>query len=489
MKKYLVLYLLCGAVWLGRIQPARSQGSSEYGSGLKFNLNPEGTKYARFIMWNQFWLRSGQMNPGTLINGVPTSSVTDIMARRIRFLGYAQITPRYLILMHFGINNQTFASGGGSGTVGTGGYGQGKKPQIFFHDIWNEYAVVPAGKNEAGEPIKNTLYIGAGLHYWHGISRMTSASTLNFLAVDAPIFNWPLIENSDQFARLFGIYAKGKIGKLEYRLNYNKPFATNLVPPTSGTALSGTAVVQNALPNVAVDNNGVSRMSYGGYFEYQFLDQEANVLPFKVGSYVGTRRVFNIGGGFYAQPDGTQSYAREGAVTGSTTAANTRRHAISLMAVDVFLDMPIGNKDKNMAVTAYSVYYDYNFGPNYLRNLGIANPATADPAFTGQRALAGPGNARAFVGTGSIWYTQAGLLLPKAVEKPKMRIQPFAAYTIKNFEALGKAGNYYDVGCNFYIDGHHAKITPQYSTRPVYTNRNTISGNKGEFILQAQIYL
>ena len=206
-------------------------------------------------------------------------------------------------------------------------------------------------------------------------------------------------------------------------------------------------------------------------------------MPFKVGTYVGTKRVFNIGGGFYAQPDGTQSYVREGAVTSS--GMNTKRHAISLIAVDAFLYLPIGNKEKNMAVTAYSVYYDYNFGPNYLRNLGIANPATADPAFTGQRALAGPGNARSFVGTGSIWYTQAGLLLPK----PKMRIQPFAAYTIKSFEALGKAGNYYDIGVNFYLDGHHAKITPQYSTRPVYTGRSTISGNKGKFIPQAQIYL
>ena len=96
---------------------------------------------------------------------------------------------------------------------------------------------------------------------------MTSASTLNFLAVDAPIFNWLLIENSDQFARLFGIYAKGKLGKLEYRLNYSKPFVTNVLLPTSGTALSGTVVVQNGLPNVAVDNNGVSKMSYGSYFD------------------------------------------------------------------------------------------------------------------------------------------------------------------------------------------------------------------------------
>ncbi|WP_266365325.1 porin [Tellurirhabdus rosea] len=470
MKKFYA-YLLAFAFFLGGGMSAavKGQGSAEYGSGLKFNLNPEGTKYMRLIMWNQIWFRHTQMNPGTTVNGTPASTATDVGARRLRMLAYAQITPRYLILMHFGINNQTFVNGGAAGTSGTGGYGQGKKPGLFFHDVWNEYAVVPTKDPLTGKVNKATLAVGAGLHYWHGISRMTSASTLNFLAVDAPIFNWPLIENSDQFARLFGIYAKGKIGKLEYRLNYNKPFATNLTPPTNGTT-----VVQN----VAVDNNGVSKMSYGGYFEYQFLDQEANVLPFKVGTYIGTKQVLNIGAGFYHQPDGTQS-VRNGL---------TRKHDISLFAVDLFADLPFGNKDKNMAVTTYSTLYKYNFGPNYLRNLGIMNEGATDPKFMDRRSLSGPGNARPMIGTGTIWYTQAGLLLPKG-DKSKVRVQPFAAYAVKDFEALGKTGNYYDMGCNFYIDGHHAKITPQYSTRPVYLDANTISGSKGEFILQAQIYL
>jgi hypothetical protein len=34
---------------------------------------------------------------------------------------------------------------------------------------------------------------------------------------------------------------------------------------------------------VAVDNSGNTKWSKAGYFEYQFLDQEANVLPYKVG--------------------------------------------------------------------------------------------------------------------------------------------------------------------------------------------------------------
>jgi hypothetical protein len=32
-----------------------------------------------------------------------------------------------------------------------------------------------------------------------------------------------------------------------------------------------------------------------------------------------------------------------------------------------------------MAVTGYSVLYDYDFGPNYLRNVGIMNIGSVDP--------------------------------------------------------------------------------------------------------------
>ena len=198
-----------------------------------------------------------------------------------------------------------------------------------------------------------------------------------------------------------------------------------------------------------------------------------------MGTYVGTKRVFNVGAGFYSQKEGTQSL-KNGIV---------QRHSINLFALDAFLDMPVGKKEKNAAITMYSGYFNYNFGPNYLRNLGIMNVGTIDPKFTDKKALAGAGNARPMIGTGSIFYTQAGVLLPKTSDIPKIRVQPFAAYTSKKFEALSKTGSYFDLGSNFFIDGHHAKITLQYSTRPIYTAKDVIDGNKGEFIVQFQTYL
>lgn len=445
-------------------QKGFSQGSTDYGAGLKFNLNEDGSKFMRVIAWNQIWMRSAQMNPGTMIGGEATSTATDIGNRRLRFLAYAQVSKRYMIVTHFGINNQTFTNGGAAGTSGTGGYGAGKKPGLFFHDAWNEYAVVLPQKEK-----KFSMSLGAGLHYYMGLSRLTMASTLNFLTIDAPIFNWPLIENSDQFARQVGLFAKGKYGKLEYRLSYNKPYATNLVPTNVTTA-------ENA---VAVDNSGMTKWSKAGYFEYQFLEQEANVLPFKVGSYLGTKKVFNVGAGFYTAPDATRS----------SVSGTINKHDIKLFSADVFLDLPIGKKENKMALTGYSVMYDYDFGPNYLRNVGIMNIGSVDPNFTGSRAIAGAGNAQPTIGSGNIWYTQAGILLPNKEAKPKVRIQPFGAVTYKNFDALEQSSTQFDVGSNFFLDGHHAKITAQYSTRPVYTAPTNRSGSLGDFIVQIQIYL
>lgn len=464
MKKK-IFTIAAGALMLCSMS-LKAQNSEHYGGGLKLGFDSK-DKYVRFLIWNQIWVRHTENNGGTMVNGTPSNTTMDIGARRLRMLAYAQITPRYLILTHFGINNQTFTNGGGSGSTGTGGYGQGKKPQLFFHDAYNEYAVIPSVDPLTNKKNKFNLSIGAGLHYWNGVSRLSSGSTLTFLMIDAPIFNWPLIEVSDQFARQYGIYAKGEWEKLHYRISYDKPFATNVTVP--------------ATTNVAVDNNGDAAGALSGYVEYQFLQQESELLPYKVGTYLGTKSVLNIGAGFYSQKRGTMS---------NDAAGVTHKHDINLFAGDVFLDLPVGNKAKNMAVTAYGVYYNYNFGPNYMRTTGIMNTGTAYPlAPAADRVLEGPGNARVLLGTGDIYYAQAGFLLPK-FKNNKMRFQPIASLAHKKFDALNEAGNFWDVGCNFFVDAHNAKITAQYASRPLYdAATKMLKDRKGELIVQLQIAL
>ncbi|UZR97632.1 porin [Chondrinema litorale] len=437
----------------------QAQGSDIYGSGLKINLNDEGSKYVRFLVWSQFWLKVTDNNPGTIVNNTPENTSTDIGIRRSRFLTYAQIAPRFIILSHWGINNQSYINGGvPGGSSSYGGYGPGKKPHLFLHDAYVEYTV-----------ISKKLYIGSGLHYWNGLSRLSQGSTLSFLTIDAPIFNWPLIETTDQFGRQIGMYAKGDLGKVEYHLALNKPFSSNSIASSldminyGAIAPSGDGVAVNAANN---------SWALQGYAAYQFWDKESNLLPFRVGTYLGTKKVLNIGAGFHYHPSATAS-----SILGAESElVDIENHNINLFSADIFCDTPIG--ENGSAITLYGVYYNYDFGPDYLRNVGILNIAQ-----TG-------GNTQPTIGTGEIFYAQAGYALPKM--NKGMRLQPFGAYTYKNFEALNSSSGQFDLGMNLFLEGHHSKITLQYSTRPVYNadgNRNDDDPTKDQLTLQATVYL
>ncbi|EOZ96589.1 hypothetical protein A33Q_2359 [Indibacter alkaliphilus LW1] len=436
---------------------------------LTLSLSDDGTKYVRFLVWNQIWARATQNNPGTLnVNGNAAPRTSDIGIRRARFLAYAQVSPRFLVLTHWGINNQTFTNGGVPGGGLTGNPGQipvnvdpesglgsasgmsAKKPQMFFHDVWTEFKVSEA------------IYLGAGLHYWNGISRMSSHSTLSFMTIDAPIFNWPLIELTDQFARQFGFYAKGQFSKWDYRLALNKPFSV-------GAGGRFDEVRQTPQANNLVNDNWATQ----GYIAYQFLETENNKLPFFVGSYLGTKKVFNLGAGWHYHPKATSSNSVDG---------TQNLHDITLLGMDAFLDLPI-NPISGTALTAYAVFYNYDFGPNYIRNVGIMNVG-----FGAGSSQNGAGNAQPTIGTGNIFYTQAGYLLPKSILEDHGRLQPFAAFTYKNFDYFDTGSSQYDFGINYYINGHQAKITAQYSTRPVFQNYRT-NGSAGEFILQTHLFL
>jgi hypothetical protein len=60
------------------------------------------------------------------------------------------------------------------------------------------------------------------------------------------------------------------------------------------------------------------------------------------------------------------------------------KHNINLCC-GCFLDLPIGKKENKMAVTGYSVFYDYDFGQNLQRS--HYDIGSVDPNFTGSRAL------------------------------------------------------------------------------------------------------
>jgi hypothetical protein len=494
---------------------AAAQGLEGYGGGAKIYLDRDSTRFLRVLLWSQIWTRWMQQNPGTQVNNNPNTRETfDIGIRRTRILMHGQISPRILVFWIIGVNNQTFATGGlQGGDIGGGTSGiDGKRPQVFVHDSWAEFKV------------SEKLYVGGGVLTWSGLSRMTNAATLNFLMVDAPIYNWTTIDATDQFARTMGLYAKGSLGKLNYRAVLSKPFAiaggqqagtaTVTVPPPAGTTGPGTTVTvpigdlaaTNALVatparfQIANWNPNNNTLMPQLYVNYDFWEQESQVLPFMVGSYLGTKKVFNIGAGFQYDPQGMRYVRARDSVTVGTTrravlptdAANpapvgSTRDATPTnngdwvvtpmrhLAVDAFLDLPLGHDGD--ALTAHSAWYNLDYGPNYVRNIGImpigvANPATRSATtnqfnFT-QPTFAGGGAAYPIHGTGSVWYTQAGYLLPKKATKHFARLQPTAALSYVSFDRLGESYVMPEAGVNWIFAGQNAKITLQWRNRPLY---------------------
>jgi hypothetical protein len=473
----IVILLLPFSVYLCHAQG----GSPAYKEGMTIKLDSSGKKYIHFTTWAVFWARSTQANPGTAVSGIAKNSWSDISLQQFRFVTYSQLSSRYLILADIGMDNQAFSSGGaaGGGNTGNGGASYagtlGKKPGLYLHDLWNEYAVFPEKDERTGKQNAASLYIGTGLHYWNGISRMTSANSNNFMAVDVPIYNWPLLDFSDQIGRQLGVYLKGNIGPVSYRWAVNKPF----------TVLSTPAVFPENAPdiNYAVDNNATGKLATTGYAAWQFLERESNFLPFTAGTYVGTKRVFNIGTGYY--------YTKEGTVTqvNNTATSPLIRHGIKLWSVDAFADIPFGGP-ANWAITGYSVFYHYDFGPNYLRNGSLLNAnVSAAPGYTGEVSQAGYGNLAPVIGTGTSWFTQAGLLLPAKWFGKNLRAQPFGEFSLQKYDRYGGSKfTYWSAGGNLYLDGHHAKISFKYQTRPIVVADRQQS-SKGTFIIATQVFL
>jgi len=504
---------------------AAAQGLEGYGGGPKIYLSKDSSRFLRVTLWSQVWTRWQEMNPGTMVNNNPTSeSVKDLAIRRTRILMQGQITPRILVFWIIGANNQTFNSGGlQGGDIGGGTSGvDGKRPQVYVHDSWGEFRVTKGPE----------LHVGGGLLTWSGLSRMTNAATLNFLMVDAPIYNWTTIDASDQFARTIGLYAKGTVAKrLNYRAVLTKPFfipsgqqqTTNVTVALPASAGGGTITVPvgdnvatsglTATParfDIANWNPNNHTLMPQLYANWDFFEVESAVLPFMVGSYYGTRKVFNIGAGFQYHPHAMR-YVRPRATV--TTAAGTTRPVLPTeapnpapvgpnalpagspvdatfngdwvtqpmkhWAVDAFLDLPLHHDGD--ALTAHSVYYNLGYGRNYVRNIGIApvgvnNPATRIPAGLPnagqfqfeQPGFNGGGTAYPVHGTGTVWYTQAGYLMPKRWTRHFARFQPTGALSVVNFDRLSEGYVMPELGLNWIFAGQNAKIQFQWRNRPMY---------------------
>jgi hypothetical protein len=402
----------------------------------KLYLNEEGSSYLKLTFLSQVWMRQLEYNPGTTVFGAPKDRGFDIGIRRYRMQVYAQITPRAFIYTQFGENNFNVLSD--------------RKAGFFVHDVTGEYAFLP-----------DKLTIGAGLTGWSGISRFSSPAVGTALGIDVPLFQQYTNDVTDQFLRKLSIYAKGQLGKIDYRLIMSHPMAVQ----------KSSSPQQGIGPN-ATFSSLPPKMQWHGYLKYQFFDQESNVLPYQTGTYLGDKKVLCIGLGALFQPN---------AMWSTTNRGDTTFSPLAIISTDVYYDAPVGNK--GAAVSVYTGYSYSSFGERYLRNLAVMNPANGDSDPT---VLNGGGNAFPDYGTGSTIYLQAGYKFRDNLIHTAT-LMPYVSLQCSQYDRLQQTMFFVDSGLSCLLSGHLAKVTLSYQNRPVFNSEGFIRDRKAALTMQMQI--
>lgn len=421
---------------------------------LKYNLNSDGIHYFQVTFLNQTWLRYNQSNPGTLIEGLPKDNSFDIGLRRTRIQLFGQLSDHVFLYFQFGQNNFNAQFNTNSN----------RKLAAFFHDAVGEYKITKG----------NELKLGAGLTIVNGLSRFSQPSIGSIMTLDVPVFAQTTVDQIDEFSRKLSVYSRGQVGKFDYRFALSDPF------PISSAGITLPAISEYA--NFAQLGHTLQTQ---GYIIYQFLEHEPHTTPYMTGTYLGKKKIFNIGAGFITQND---AMWKKG-VANDTIYQNMRH-----FAVESYLDMPL-NKVNESAISAYVGYFNTDYGTNYLRYNGIMNPANgldakAANAITGQ----GPtyGNALPMFGTGQVIYTQIGYLFPKQLLKGNTKLMPYASAIFAKYDRLNHLStNVYNIGLNYFINGHKAKFTLDLQNRPTYLVNNNIleAGDRlNNLILQYQLF-
>ena len=418
------------------------------GNPLMVRLDEDGTRFIRFGGTLQIWGRYTQTNPGSVLtdDGAVQDGMVDISLRRFRASADLQFTPRAMAWVMVGFNNLNHLSS--------------RKTSVDLLDAWAEYTV--------GEG----LAIGAGKSLWRGLSRYSAPSASRILTLDLPLVAQPTINFTDDLLRHLGVWAKGRVAQLDYRVLAFSPF------PVAGNAGYASDPVEGVAR--LTDDGLRGSLATSAYLKWQFFEQESNRLPFSPGTYLGARKVLNLGLGYEFQLDRTHH------LDGGEPVFND----MLLWAVDGFADIPLGHEGRT-AVTAYAAMFKYDFGPNTVRNMGANNPAR-DVA-PGQGSFNGAGNAYPIIGTGRSFYVQAGYLLPPMGRAGRLgRLQPFADLQTSDLEGLDERMTAWHLGLNWLLNGHDSKFSLAYQSRPVYTDvegRLTVLDRRSMVVLQYQVRL
>jgi hypothetical protein len=448
MKKYASLLILMFCFTAGHTQPKPIEE-------LKLKLNEDGSLYLKFTFLNQVWVRYNDSNPGTTVLSEDAPHTFDIGLRRTRLQFFGQLSGHVFFYTQFGQNNFNFLSQNAGN----------RKLQAFFHDALAEYKIWKGNDN---------LKLGGGLTIANGLSRFSQPSVSSIMTMDVPVFAQATVDQTDEFSRKLSLYARGQVGKFDYRVVLSDPFpvTTNGQPkPTLGSNATFAQVGHHK--------------QYQGLFIYNFFDKEANTTPYMTGTYLGKKKVFNLEAGFITQRNATQAQ-----FTDDNGNPYDEFYDMNLWSVAMFYDAPV-DTEKGNAISAYAGYFNLDYGQGYLRYNGIMNPA--DGIITPPVASGSQGNAFPMFGTGNVFYAQFGYLFRPELLGGNGTLMPYASIMSADYERLdGGRMNVWGAGLNWLVKGHNSKITLDFQNRPIYEAEggNLVSkGTRNQVVLQYQIFI
>ncbi|GGF65947.1 hypothetical protein [Wenyingzhuangia marina] len=380
----------------------------------------------------QIWARYSDLNEGTKINGETTNSYTDVSIRRLRIPVSSQITPKIYAAAMFGGNNFNEVN---------------KKFPLNVLDLYVEYKFDKA------------IEVGLGKSGWIGLNRWALRSSKTLMGLDSPLFTLNTVNKNDDLARNLGVWFKGQVGKIDYRLIISNPIVVSSIPN------SGKVDFANNRPRAKISS----------YVKYQFWEHESNKSSYQTGTYINSKKVWNIGGGF--------EYQKKAMSDGDTSLSTTNLYDIKHWSVDSFFSLPIND---DQGITAYLGYSHYGFGKNYIRNLG-ANGAL----FSGGTDFNGAGVAFPLMGTGNTLYTQFGYAFSQTkIVNQSVIFQPNMSVQYSDWDGLNDKMILYDATLNMFLSGHgHSnKLSLGFQYRPIFDKISLKQKDyKGMLVLQYQI--
>ena len=377
----------------------------------------------KFGGYIQPWLQYAQWNPGSTNEaGDVKDSDVGFNVRRLRIGSVFTFGDK--LKLNFAIGENNFNA-------------KGKDfPYLKILDFYATYN------------ISKPFAVAFGKTTYDGLSRFTAPSTSTMLQTDLPLIAQPTLNYTDDLTRDLALILIGDIGKLNYRLVFIQPYSFSYTGANPPTPKEGVSQFTDEFKNI----------QYSTYFKYDFLENENSRGPNFTGTYLGKKKLLSVGIGTKYQHDALYSMEND----------TKTYHDMNLWAADLYWDHP-ATSSFIAATTMYLSYFNYDLGPNNLRNIGVNNPSYGIEDSSG--ILNGSGNAFPFMGTGQSFYGQFGILFKKMGKHTDWgQLEPYVVIQNSDFDALESNMLIGNLGVNWYINGQYSKLSLDVQNRPIFSN-------------------